>query len=375
MKKRSVAIDLRILHRCNNGFGELAINYGNFILNNADKIADLDITLLVPKGYVGAFGNHVKYIEIKSMYKWWPFSYPHFDIWHSTTQVIRYLSTASDTVRIMTVHDLNVLYERGPEIGRKKIKKLQLLLDTADIVIGISNFTVKELKDNMNLRGKLPIHNYVGKKSIVDDPELEPQYIRKDRKFFFTIGQMLEKKNFHVLLDVMKLMPEYDLYICGEDTFEYAQNIKKRIIDEGLTNVFVPGMITPAEKVWMYKNCRAFLFPSKLEGFGLPIIEAMSFGKPVFSSKYSSLSEVGDKFAFFWNNFEPDHMKDLIEQNIEKFYTNEEYIKEEINYASSFTIERHMEGYLGLYRSIPLKENKNFFKGIYMYYKFRASRL
>ncbi|MFV0536147.1 MAG: glycosyltransferase [Dysgonomonas sp.] len=375
MKRRSVALDLRILLRPNNGFGQLAINYGNYILNNPDKIADLDITLFVPKNYVGAFGDHVKYLEIKSLHKWCPFSYPHFDIWHSTTQVIKYLPTSSDIVRIITVHDLNVLYEKGEIIGRKKLKKLQSVLDTADVITAISRFTIKELERNISLRGKLPIHNYVGKKSIVDDLESEPSFIHKGKRFFFTIGQMLEKKNFHVLLDLMKLMPEYDLYICGEDTFDYAQNIKKRIEEENISNVFVPGMITPEEKVWMYRNCYAFLFPSKFEGFGLPIIEAMSFGKPVFSSNCSSLPEVGDKYAFFWDNFEPEHMKYLIDQNIEKFYANDQYIKEEIDYACSFTIERHMERYLDLYRSVSLKKRTNIFKGIYNYYKFRISRL
>ena len=72
----------------------------------------------------------------------------------------------------------------------------------------------------------------------------------------------------------MKFLPEYDLYICGKDSFQYAdeirtQNQKKKAVG----NVFVTGMIEQTEKIWLYRNCQAFLFPSRGEGFGLPVIE------------------------------------------------------------------------------------------------------
>ncbi|MDR1503135.1 MAG: glycosyltransferase [Prevotella sp.] len=84
-------------------------------------------------------------------------------------------------------------------------------------------------------------------------------------------------------------------------------------------NVFLSGVIDAPEKVWMYRNCEAFLFPSKFEGFGLPLIEAMLFGKPVFSSRYTSLPEVGNKYAFFWDNFDAKHMKEVVEKNLNRF--------------------------------------------------------
>lgn len=54
----------------------------------------------------------------------------------------------------------------------------------------------------------------------------------------------------------------------------------------------------------LYESCVAFLFPSITEGFGLPVIEAMSFGTPVFLSNSSSLPEVGGNEAFYWNSYE-----------------------------------------------------------------------
>jgi len=371
--KRSVLIDLRYLEYLNNGFGQLSLNYGNYIRSNPDRIADLDITLLVPKEYIGAFGNHVRYLEYKRAYKWYPFLYPYFDIWHSITQQAKYISIGSGTVRIITVHDLNFLYERKSDKAKRKLRRQQSILDIADVITAISNFTIKELEANIELKGKPVLLNYVGEHSIVNDPESKPDFVNPDRKFFFTIGQVLEKKNFHVLIDMMKLMPEYDLYICGDNSFDYAKFIEKRIVDEEIKNVFLPGMISHSEKVWMYRNCKAFLFPSMFEGFGYPLIEAMLFGKPVFSSNYTSLPEIGNKYAFFWDNFDPEYMKKLVEPNIDSFYNNQKLIGDEIEYANSFTIERHINAYFNLYRQVPLKKRKDLLSSIYNYYKYVRS--
>jgi glycosyltransferase involved in cell wall biosynthesis len=56
-------------------------------------------------------------------------------------------------------------------------------------------------------------------------------------------------------------------------------------------------------------NCKAFLFPSLLEGFGLPPIEAMYFGKAVVVARRTSLPEVCGSEAGYFDSFEPEHMK------------------------------------------------------------------
>ena len=106
----------------------------------------------------------------------------------------------------------------------------------------------------------------------------------------------------------MKFLPEYDLYICGKDSFQYADEIRTQIKEKAVGNVFVTGMIEQTEKIWLYRNCQAFLFPSRGEGFGLPVIEAMQFGKAVFISNYTCLPEISNGFAFIWEKLEPEAM-------------------------------------------------------------------
>lgn len=117
----------------------------------------------------------------------------------------------------------------------------------------------------------------------------------------------------------MKFLPEYDLYICGKDSFQYADEIRTQIKEKAVGNVFVTGMIEQTEKIWLYRNCQAFLFPSRGEGFGLPVIEAMQFGKAVFISNYTCLPEISNGFAFIWEKLEPEAMAKSIRKNLPLF--------------------------------------------------------
>lgn len=128
--------------------------------------------------------------------------------------------------------------------------------------------------------------------------------------------------------------------------------IKNRIETEEINNVSLLGTVSEEEKVWLYANCEAFLFPSLLEGFGLPVIEAMQFGKPVFSSEETSLKEIGGNFSYFWKNFNPYDMKQLIDENLEKFYHDRGLEEREKEYANSFTYEKHFAEYEKLYATV-----------------------
>lgn len=347
---KKVLIDLRYLG-VSNGFGELCSYYGNYLKDNPQKIAGLEITLLVPKAYINKFGSHLKYLTVKRIYKLFPILFPHFDVWHNTTQQAKYSSTNSKTKKILSIHDLNFIYEKSSSKADKRLRRLQKYIDSADVLTFISQFTENEVKQHLKITNKQTLINYVGIKDIRGEKTTKPQFlIDEQKKILFSISRINTKKNFHVLLDTMKLLPQYDLYICGNNESIYAQEMLKRINEENIANVVMPGEISFEEKIWMYKNCYGFLFPSLFEGFGMPIIEAMQFGKPVFSSSCTSLPEVGSIYPYYFENFNPEHMSTLIKEYIDTFYSNKSRISEQIEYSLSYTLERHMNKYLELYR-------------------------
>lgn len=351
MKKKKILIDLTPLKNVACGFGQIAINYGKLF----DKINDKEMKFifLVPDEYNNAFGNNVEYKIIKPIYKIFPSLLPRTDIWHSIYQQFRYFRKSFRTQQILTIHDLNFLFEKTPAKAQKYSKRLQSRMNQATVITAISEYVKKEIETHLDPGGKEIQVIYNGVQKITEDEAIQPGFVTENRPFFFTIGQIRKKKNFHVLLEVMQSFSGHNLYIVGDDHNEYANFIRKKILEKNITNVFLPGTINHKEKVWLYKNCEAFLFPSRFEGFGLPVIEAMQFGKAVFSSPMTSLTEVCGGYAFLWEeDFNPEKMVQLIKDNLPGFYERKDFIEGMKAYASSFSYEKHIEQYLNLYRQL-----------------------
>jgi glycosyltransferase involved in cell wall biosynthesis len=74
----------------------------------------------------------------------------------------------------------------------------------------------------------------------------------------------------------------------------------------------------------LYKNAQAFVFPSLYEGFGLPVLEAFSCGCPAILSNASSLPEIGDDGAIYFNPYDNESITNAIEKVLfdEKFRYN-----------------------------------------------------
>lgn len=354
--KKTLLVDLSYLDDLNRGYGQIALCYANYFKDNYNNdTSNYDLTLLVPKQFIGCFGDKVKYISSSNWFrKHSRYVMPQFDIWHNLQYPSRFRPYAKRTKYIFTIHDLNTLYleyEGTQEDVDKNFRRISRHINQSSVITTISEFSKQQLKKYFNLNGKKLYMIYNGVESIANNPSSKPD-IKIDKPFFFTLSVFRFKKNFHILLDLMKLMPDTHLYISGENDTEYGEMIKQRIKEEKINNVTLTGTITEEEKVWFYDNCEAFLFPSLFEGFGLPVIEAMQFGKPVFSSQKTSLKEIGGDFAYFWDNFEANEMKDIIENNLKVFYSDKDLIVRQIEYANSFSYKKHFDEYEKLYSEI-----------------------
>lgn len=91
-------------------------------------------------------------------------------------------------------------------------------------------------------------------------------------------------------------------------------------IDEFIANIGLTqyvqrlGYVDDATLMWLYKNCWAFIYPSIYEGFGLPVLEAMSFGAPVITSNTTSLPEVGGDAVLYVNPVDEIEILEAFEQ-------------------------------------------------------------
>ena len=342
-----ILIDLSILKNIHCGLGQVALNYGYFFRDVYQPKAGEEIYLLVPKAYVGAFGDKVRYIPARKIYRIMPWLMGiRFDVWHAIHQLSRYQPFARHYV--LTIHDFNFVYEKQGAKVEAYLKKIQAKVNRADVIAAISEFAKEETLRYIHT--DKPIHVvYNGIERIDTAPEQAPQQIRQP--YLFSIGEIKPKKNFHVLVDMMRHLPDLQLYVAGNNSTPYAAEIEQMIAQKGVKNMHLLGKVSAEEKVWLYRHCEAFVFPSLFEGFGLPVVEAMLFRKPVICSHETSLREIGGKHvSFFEKGYPAEASAQLIRKTIDE--CTDKRMEDAFAYATSFSWTNHMQAYMALYRSL-----------------------
>ncbi|MCQ2516080.1 MAG: glycosyltransferase family 4 protein [Saccharofermentans sp.] len=124
------------------------------------------------------------------------------------------------------------------------------------------------------------------------------KYDLTEKKFFYTISQIIKHKNFITLVKTMKLIKDNhselpQVLVVSGIRGNAAEELEKMIEQEGLQdNIIFTGFVSNEEKFALYSSCFEFLFPSVFEGFGMTPIEAMLCGATTITTKCTSIPEV-----------------------------------------------------------------------------------
>ena len=297
-----------------------------------------------------------KKLSLYNMRKWHkhflPF-YRSFNLTHITDQFCRVQPRLIGGKKILTIHDLNVLHEPGlsSEKINENLETLRGHVAHCDKIVAISNFVATDMKKTFpEAAGKVTvIYNGSDKLSVADSHT--PAYV-PEGPFIFTLGPLNPKKNFHVLPALLQ-HNNYRLVVGGIIPVpEYTELFWNEARKYGCEDrVKLTGILNDADKIWYYKHCAAFAFPSLAEGFGLPVIEAMSFGKPVFLSTCTSLPEIGGDAAFYFDSFDALAMQKIFADGMESYMQNsmENVIKKR---AEVFSWSNTARQYLDLYNEV-----------------------
>jgi glycosyltransferase involved in cell wall biosynthesis len=348
MKKIKVLVEMQKLSNTNSGLGQFCLGLGQALTQQQHEHAELHF--LVPENKKGVFGNSSIYILLKS-YLSFLFNKPKpYDIWHCTHQESKYLP--SNGKLILTIHDLNFLYKYQGLKKKLKLHALQRKVNKAHAIVAISQFTANEIKQHLQVDEK-KLHVIYNGASLKTGSEIGlPGYLQ-NQKYLFSIGIINPKKNFHVLLPLLQNKPDLQLVIAGNDSHDYVNKIKEKALAMGVSaQVHFMGAVSDEMKYTLYKNCYAFVFPSLSEGFGLPVIEAMLLGKPVFLSKLTCLPEIGGQEAFYWDHFDADDMREVFENGMKIYETDGAKAERIKQHAVQFSWEKAARAYLELYESI-----------------------
>ena len=346
---KTVLVDVYKIKNVNSGLGQFALNFANSLAQYASN--DLELNCLVPNSNSVLLDKKLKPLQSTLLNKHFP-NKNNFDLWHSLHQFPSHIPN-SKTKQILTIHDLNFLIEKSGTKKEKYLNELQKNVDRADFITTISNHTLSEIEKHLDLKCK-PVSVIYNGVSIDNSTDLKRPDFINDSKFFFSIGIFNRKKNFHSLIPLLKNFENTKLVLAGNNDTKYGQELKGIIKENGLEdNIILPGLISESDKNWLYQNTEALLFPSLAEGFGLPVIEAMQHGKPVFLSQEGSLPEVGGDLAFYFSDFEEKNMVSVIHKGLENLRSAPDKFSDmSIEYGNKFNWENSIKSYLNLYQEI-----------------------
>ncbi|MBU2699026.1 glycosyltransferase involved in cell wall biosynthesis [Sporomusaceae bacterium BoRhaA] len=275
----------------------------------------------------------------------------NFDIYHGTGYV--FLPTRK-AKKVITVHDL--VSKHFPEILTPsnlyfQEKQVPYYANKADRIIAVSQSTKNDLVNFLQINPNKIDVTYLAADKIYQPLDMEdPNFtvIRKKyslpEKFILHIGTLNERKNIPTTLQSFYRLCikgcEHDLVLVGGKGNAY-DDVMAMITKLRLENrVKYIGYTDIADLPYLYNLADLFLHVSKLEGFGLPVLEAMQCGTPVLVSNGSSLPEIVQEAGIMANPLDVDDIEKKMEIILQDEQLRRELSLKGIRQAEKFSWEK-----------------------------------
>ncbi len=237
------------------------------------------------------------------------------------------------------------------------------VVQNSRLLLTVSNFERNNILKFFKLKNEKikTVYNGVSEKfASSQDPNFIAQVKLKyqlPENYFFHIANKDPRKNTVKVLEafnqyVSKNNPNTLLLLVGCNDTDLKNMLKKLNIRNLYKYIILTGYVLDKELPVLYKSSKLFLFPSKREGFGIPIIEAMASGVPVITSNTSSMPEVAGDAAHLIN----PNSADEICEGIEKIQSNEDYknqlIERGLKQSKLFSWDNTARCVLGYYKDL-----------------------
>lgn len=400
-----IGIDCRTI--LNPGYGEQAGigHYTYYLIKNLLKIDKennyvLFFDSLVSKDAAfelieGASNVSIRFFPFHEYRHYLPFVYSHMlaaaaiarerpDIWHSPAYTFPLMYSGKTVV---TVHDLAIF--RHPEwfpkefLGKQTFSTKILVpqsLKRTDKIIAVSKSTQKDIEEIFKIkREKIAviyegveirdfpskIQETCGVEDKICEEDLKAKYSLKDRYILF-LGTIEPRKNiislvkaFYSLLKDNKKFRQHQLVIAGAkgwksgDIFEEIKVQNTKLRKEKVENAIkYVGYVPAKDKFSLMMHAECFVFPSLYEGFGLPVLEALSLGVPTITSNVSSLPEVVGNAAILINPNRVSEIKMALEKILKDENLRDKLSHAGIAQAKKFSWEKCAKETLIVYEQV-----------------------
>lgn len=262
--------------------------------------------------------------------------------------------------QIVVIHDLTIFKfpeHLGENISRRYQKILKKAVAKVFKIVTISESAKKDLMEILEVPPSKIEVIYPGFGGLVPQKSL-PLKLKK-KSYILNVGTIEPRKNLENLLEGYSMLPtplkeKNPLVICGASGWRNSAIYKKWQELNLQEKVIFAGYLSDQELAALYQNAACFIYPSLYEGFGLPVLEALSFSLPVITSKVSSLPEVGGRAVSYVDPKNTDEIK----RELKKILTNKKYSDKLSRLAKAqakrFSWEKAAKAFIKVFKSATI---------------------
>lgn len=232
------------------------------------------------------------------------------DIYHGLSNEIPFGIHKTGIKSVVTIHDLiNKRYPENYQLIDRWIYdlKLRYAQKYADVIITVSEQTKKDIIKYYNTNETkikvIPIGIAQRQNKPVEPPS----------PYILCVSSFTKRKNLKALVQAFKSIEDKDITLKIVGSYGETANEIQRLTKED-SRIELHFNISNEELNDLYTKCQFCVYPSLFEGFGIPILEAFSYGKAIATSNISSMPEVGKDAALYFNPSDPNHIREAIIQ-------------------------------------------------------------
>ncbi|WP_107670936.1 glycosyltransferase family 1 protein [Cyanothece sp. BG0011] len=302
--------------------------------------------------------------------KYAPFILPYFEKHLDKPDIIQgtdhYIFPYRKATKIMTIHDLTFIKfpQYSTKIVKSYLERIKRCLSWTDAIITFSESTKQDIIELLNIDPNIIYvtpqasrysPDYLTRQIVYDNRNVVDYYLYKP--YFLFVSTLEPRKNILTLIEAFEYLKQnykipHQLILVGKKGWNYQDILDKINTSEFKEDIQHLDYISDELVAIFYSQAEAFIYPSFYEGFGLPVLEAMTFGSPVITSHTSSLPEVAGDAALYIDPTDYYQLAQIMLKVVDNSTLRKEMINKGKIQANQFSWKRTAEMTLDVYQSI-----------------------
>jgi glycosyltransferase involved in cell wall biosynthesis len=285
------------------------------------------------------------------------------DIIHGTNYLVY---PCKDTLNLMSIYDISFI--KYPEYVNSAVKqyknRVKQSLQWTDAILTISESSKRDIVEYLQISPDrifvTPLASRYHINYLTDELISKiAQNVDYDfsMPYILFVSTIEPRKNIAAVVSAFNLLKSqhkipHNLILIGQKGWKYQPIFQKIESSPWKENIYHLDYLSDELVALFYSRADVFVYPSHYEGFGLPVLEAMTLGTPVVTSNTSSLPEVAGDAALLVDPCDHEQQADAILQIISDSQFRDELVKKGKDRAALFSWERTAKETLNVYESV-----------------------